>query len=165
MADSDHELQRPGWAVPIVAAIILLIFVWYVFSDRITPTTNNASVQGYTIAVVPEVSGYIADIPIKKNTLVPTGTTLASIEKTRFENAVEAAEAELEAAGQTVGASTASVATATAALAKAQALLEETRAQSARIFTLEEKGIYAPARALTLRRQIFSPPRTLSWVG
>ncbi|NOD92456.1 HlyD family efflux transporter periplasmic adaptor subunit [Ruegeria sp. HKCCD4884] len=162
MADSDHELQRPGWTVPIVAVIILLIFVWYVFSDRITPTTNNASVQGYTIAVVPEVSGYIADISIKKNTLVPTGTTLASIEKTRFENAVEAAEAELEAAGQTVGASTASVATATAALAKAQALLEETRAQSARIFTLEEKGIYAPARGDEARAAVLTAEAAVS---
>ena len=116
------------------------------FSDRFTPHTNTATVQGYVVAVVPEVSGYVAEIPVEKNKLVSAGDALLSLETSRFENAVAVAEAELEAAGQTVGASTASVSTATAALAQAQARLEEARVQSARIFTLVEKGIYAEVR-------------------
>ena len=162
MSDNEHEKQRPGWAVPIVALIIFLLFIWYVAADRLTPFTNNATVQGYVVAVVPEVSGYVAEIPVKKNTLVEVGSTLVALETARFENAVEAAEAELEAAGQTVGASTASVSTATAALAQAQAQLEEVRAQSARIFTLEEKGIYAEARGDQARAEVATAEAAVS---
>ena len=126
--------------------VIVLVFVWHIVSDRLTPYTNNATVQGYVVAVVPEVSGYVSSIPIKKNELVEAGQTLIDLEKNRFENSIEAAEAELEVAGQSVGASTASVATATAALAQAQAQLEETRAQSSRALALVERGIYAEAR-------------------
>ena len=146
MATPSAEPQRTGWGVPVIAIIIVLFFIWYVVSDRLTPFTNNATFQTYVVAVVPEVSGYVADIPIKKNTMVEAGQVIVQVEKSRFENAVEAAEAELEAAGQSVGASTASVATATAAVTAAQANLEEVRAQSARVFSLEEKGIYAEAR-------------------
>ena len=162
MNQSDHKPERPGWTVPIVALIIILIFIWYVAGDRLTPYANNASVQGYVVAVVPEVSGYIAEIPIKKNEAVEAGAMLIALEKARFENAVEAAEAELEAAGQTVGASTASVSTATAAVAQAQARLEEVRAQSARIFTLEEKGIYAAARGDQARAEVSTAEAALA---
>ncbi|MFC3615305.1 HlyD family secretion protein [Lutimaribacter marinistellae] len=146
MSHDLHEPQRPGWTVPIVVVIIALIFVWYVVSDRITPFTNNATVQAYVVAVVPDVSGYVSEIPAKKNALVEAGSTLVQIETSRFENAVAAAEAELEAAGQSVGASTASVSTATAAVAQAQAALEEANAQASRILVLVDKGIYAEAR-------------------
>lgn len=146
MAQLPPQKERPGWTVPILLLVIALVFVWYVVSDRRTPHTNTATVQGYVVAIVPEVSGYVAEIPVEKNKLVSAGDPLLSIEPARFENAVAAAEAELEAAGQSVGASTASVSTATAALTQAQAQLEEVRVQSARIFALVEKGIYAQAR-------------------
>ena len=79
--------------------------------------------QAYVVAVVPDVSGYVSEVPAKKNSLVEAGAKLVQIDTSRFENAVAAAEAELEAAGQTVGASTASVATATASVAQARAAL------------------------------------------
>lgn len=154
MADKPHEQERPGWTVPTLVFVIALIFIWYVISDRLTPHTNTASVQSYVVAIVPEVSGYVADIPVDKNKLVAAGDTLLSIETSRFENAVAVAEAELEAAGQSVGASTASVSTATAALAQAQAQLEEARVQSARVFTLVEKGIYAEVRGDEAKAQL-----------
>lgn len=66
MSHDLHEPQRPGWTVPIVVLIIALTFIWYVVSDRITPFTNNATVQAYVVAVVPDVSGYVSEIPAKK---------------------------------------------------------------------------------------------------
>ncbi len=146
MSENTHEPQRPGWTVPIVVVLIALIFVWYVVSDRLTPFTNNATVQAFVVAVVPDVSGYVSEVPAKKNALVEAGATLVQIETSRFENAVAAAEAELEAAGQTIGASTASVATATAAVAQARAALEEANAQASRTLVLVDKGIYSEAR-------------------
>ncbi|MBE1282104.1 MAG: HlyD family efflux transporter periplasmic adaptor subunit [Rhodobacteraceae bacterium] len=154
MPQNNTAVARPGWTVPVLLVILFLLFIWYVVADRLTPHTNTATVQGYIVAIVPEVSGYVAEIPIEKNKLVSAGDTLLTIETARFENAVAAAEAELEAAGNTVGASTASVSTATAALTQAQAQLEEVRVQSARVLSLVEKGIYAEARGDQARAAI-----------
>lgn len=154
--DDHHEKEPPSRAVPIALFVIAILFVWYVVADRLTPHTNTATVQGYVVAVVPEVSGYVAEIPAEKNKLVSAGEPLLKIETTRFENAVAVAEAELEAAGQTVGASTASVSTATAALAEAQARLEEVRVQSSRVFSLVEKGIYAQIRGDEAKAELAS---------
>lgn len=154
VSDHNEKPQRPGKAVPILLIIIGLLFLWYVVADRLTPFTSNARVQGYIVAMVPDVSGYVSKISAKKNAVVAAGDPLVQIEKTRFENAVEVAEAELEAAGQDIGASTASVSTATAALASAQARLEEVRAQASRVLILEEKGIYAPAKGDEARAAI-----------
>ncbi len=160
--NTDRPPQRPGRTVPTLLVLIVLVFVWYVVSDRLTPYTNNATVQGYVVAMVPEVSGYVAEIPIKKNQAVEAGQTLLALERSRFLNAVEAAEAELEVAGQSVGASTASVSTATAVLAQAQAQLEEARALSSRIFVLVEKGIYAPVRGDQARSALSSAEAAVS---
>lgn len=130
MEDSKGNPPKRGCTVPVLIVIILVLFGWYIVSDRVTPYTSNASVQGFVIAVVPDVSGYVSEISVKKNSLVEAGATLVQIETARFENAVEAAEAELETAGQAVGSSTASVATATAAVASARAQLEEVKSQA-----------------------------------
>jgi multidrug resistance efflux pump len=123
-------------------------------ADRLTPFTASARMQAYVVAVVPDVSGFITEVPVKKNQLAEVGDTLLQIETRRFDIAVEAAEAALELAGQDVGASTAVVATATANLAGARAQLEEAQVQGGRIFKLEEKGIYAKAKGDEARAQV-----------
>ena len=130
----------------VLLIIIFLLLIWYLVSDRLTPYTASARLKAFVVKVVPDVSGYIVDIPIKKNQLFEAGDTLFQIEPRRFELAVQAAEAELELAGQELGASTAAVATATAALTAAQARYDEAKVQGARIFALEEKGIVARAK-------------------
>ena len=130
----------------ILLVIIILLLIWYLVSDRLTPYTASARLKAYVVAVVPDVSGYVAEIPIKKNQLIEPGDTLFQIETRRFELAVQAAEAELELAGQNVGASTAAVATATAALTSAQTQYDQAKMQGARLFALEKKGIVARAK-------------------
>jgi multidrug resistance efflux pump len=130
----------------VLLIVILLLMIWYLVSDRLTPYTASARLKAFVVPVVPDVSGYVFDIPIKKNQLVEAGDTLFQIEPRRFELAVKAAEAELELAGQEVGASTAAVATATAALTVARARYDEAKVQGARIFALEKKGIVARAK-------------------
>jgi multidrug resistance efflux pump len=138
----------------ILLLIILLLLIWYLVGDRLTPYTTAARVQAFVVAVVPDVSGYVAEIPIKKNQLVAAGDTLVQIEKKRFEIAVESAEAALELAGQDMGADTAAVATAAATLSSAEAQLDEAKAQGARIFQLEEKGLVAKAKGDVARKEI-----------
>ena len=135
---------------------IILLFAWYLVSDRLTPYTTSARMKTFVIPIVPDVSGFIADIPVKKNQLIEAGTTLIQVETARFENAVQAAEAELEIAGQGVGAQTAAVATATAKVATAKTKLNEARTQGARLFPLIEKGVIARAQGDTVRATIAS---------
>jgi multidrug resistance efflux pump len=158
--DHDHDASSSNGqrgvrlTTLILLIIIALLFIWYMVADRLTPFTASARMQAYVVAVVPDVSGFITEVPVKKNQLAEVGDTLLQIETRRFDIAVEAAEAALELAGQDVGASTAVVATATANLAGARAQLEEAQVQGGRIFKLEEKGIYAKAKGDEARAQV-----------
>ena len=136
--------------------LIILLLVWYLVADRLTPYTTSARTQAYVVAVVPDVSGYIKHIPIKKNQLAEPGQTLIQLDTRHFELAVEGAEAALAVAGQEVGASTAAVATATANLTEAQVRLDEAQKQSARLFVLEEKGIVPRAQGDQARSAVAS---------
>jgi multidrug resistance efflux pump len=150
--DRDHDSssrdgqRRVRLTTLILLIIIALLFIWYMVADRLTPYTASARMQAFVVAVVPDVSGFITEIPVKKNQLAETGDTLLQIETGRFEIAVEAAEAELELAGQDVGADTAAVATAAAKLAAARVALEQAQVQGARVFKLVEKGAFPKAK-------------------
>lgn len=165
-AEKDHE--EPAVEAPadeqqgvrrttlILLITLILLFVWYLVSDRLTPYTASARVKVYVVQIVPDVSGYVADIPVKKNQLVAAGDPLITIEKVRFENAVETAEADLELAGQEVGANTASVATAAANLAAERSQLEEAQTQGSRLLALANKGVISKAEADKTRAAIKS---------
>ncbi len=155
MADPPFDAQQGVRRTTIILlVIIVLLAVWYVVSDRVTPYTSAARVKAYVIAVVPDVSGYVEQVPVKKNQLVGPGDTLLQVERKRFEIAVEEAEAALELAGQEVGADTASISTAVANLAAAQARLDEAKAQGARLFQLEADELIARSEADEARRVI-----------
>lgn len=153
-ATAEDEQQKMRRVTLITLVIILLLFIWYLVSDRLTPYTASARIKAFVVEVVPDVSGYVAKIPVKKNQLIDVGGTLLQIDKRRFEIAVESAEAALELAGQGIGADTAAVSTATAKLSAAQAQLEEARVQGARVFKLVKKGVFAQAKADEARKLI-----------
>ena len=114
---SNNDSHR---ATRILLIIVISLFVWYVVSDRLTPYTAAARLQGFVIPIVPDVSGYIQDIPIKKYYRAQAGDKLLQIDTTRFELALTQAEANLKLAGQQVGAGTEAVASAAAQLTQAR---------------------------------------------
>jgi multidrug resistance efflux pump len=136
--------------------IVASLFVWYVVSDRLTPYTAAARLQGFVIPIVPDVSGYIQDIPVRKYQLAQAGDKLLQIETRRFELALRQAEAALEVAGQDVGAGTEVVTTAVAQLSQAKVELEVARTQAARLLVLEEKGIAPRAQGDQARAVVAS---------
>ena len=151
-ANDAHRTTR------IFLIILAVVLVWYVFADRLTPYTAAARLQGYVIPIVPDVSGYIEDIPVRKYYRAEAGDKLLQIETRRFELALRQAEAALEVAGQEVGAGTEAVSTAAAKLTQARVELDEARTQATRLFSLEEKGIVPraqgdQARALVASRE------------
>jgi multidrug resistance efflux pump len=144
--EANAQPRDPHRTTRLFLIILAVLLVWYVFADRITPYTSAARVQGYVIPIIPDVSGYIVDIPVKKYYHAEAGTKLLQIETRRFELALRQAEAALEVAGQEVGGGTEAVATATAQLTQARVELDEARTQAARLYTLEQKGIVPRAQ-------------------
>ncbi|MET2846798.1 HlyD family secretion protein [Vibrio owensii] len=133
--------------IKIITAIALILFVWYVAADRVTPFTSNARVKAIVTPIIPRVSGTVIEIPAKESEAVEAGALLARIDARQFEIAVALKQAELETATQEAGASSADVARAQAQLARALADLENINIQSARWFELERKKLIPKARA------------------
>ena len=86
------------------------------------------------------------EVAVATDQRVGAGAVLFRIDPDQYTLAVRRADAQLEAAGQAVGASTAAVAAAEAKLAETIAKRENVRDQTARVFELIKKGVYAEAR-------------------
>ena len=85
MADPPFDAQQGVRRTTVILlVIIILLVIWYVVSDRLTPYSSVARVKAYVIAVVPDVSGYLEKVPVKKNQLVGPGDTLLQVERKRF---------------------------------------------------------------------------------
>ncbi len=130
----------------IALIVIAVMFLWYIVADRLAPWTDQARVQAYVVPIVPQVSGRVVEVNVVKDQEVQQGDVLLKIDPSDYILAVENAEATLEAAGQEIGASTASVTTAQAKVVEAKANVDHLKAQSRRVFELEEKQIYSKAR-------------------
>jgi len=108
----------------IVLAVCLIVLVWYVLSDRLTPYTDQAKVVALVVPIVPQVSGYLTEVDVRLHSVVSEGDRLFQIDKRLYELAVRSAEANLDRAAQQVGARTATVKSATARLGVAKAQLD-----------------------------------------
>ena len=130
----------------IVMAIGVILFVYGIAADRITPYTAQALVQAYLVKIAPEVGGRVIEVGVDTDQRVEAGKVLFRIEPDQYVLAVRRAEAQLETIGQSIGASTAAVATAQAKLVEAIALRENARDQTKRTFELVRKGVHSEAR-------------------
>jgi len=150
--DSNPQPQSPRRSNPtrtITILILLLGILFYtysIFADRLTPYTDQATVQAYVVRVAPDVSGRVLSVNLSDNQIAKTDEVLFTIDPERFQIAVDIAEAKLASVGLTIGASTAALAAAEARLAEAEAKLANTRQQTERIFELVKKGTYSKAR-------------------
>ena len=138
----------------IFAFLALLLFVWYLFADRITPYTSLARVKAIVIDVVPQVSGYVSALAVSNAQLVEAGDLLARIDQRPFVFEVEKARSALQSATQAVGASSSQVEVAQANLTQAEINLKNVQIQSARIFELEQKGLVAKVKADDMRANL-----------
>ena len=131
----------------LVLGLAAVLFVYDVFADRLTPYTDQATVQAYVVSLAPDVSGRVLTVNVVDNQAVKAGAVLFTVDPERYQIAVETAEAQLATAGQGVGASTASLAAAEARLAVSQANFENAQAQTDRVMNLVGLGIRPPASA------------------
>jgi len=145
-AEEEQEIEESGEEVMpektpmdpvrkwtfIILAVCLLLMIWYLVADRITPYTTQARVHALVVPVAAEVSGTVVDVMVANNQAVAAGDALFKIERDRYQLAVQTAQANLQSARQATGASTANVDAARASVASAEASLLRARQDAVR---------------------------------
>ncbi|RLQ21577.1 HlyD family efflux transporter periplasmic adaptor subunit [Seongchinamella sediminis] len=147
---SDQEaapkaVKRGGQAV---ALLILLSLCWYLASDRYTPYTSQARVQGYVIGVAPQVSGNVTEVFIANNERVEADQPLFQIDRSQYEIALAKARSDYQNALRQVEAGDAGVEAARANLRSAQANLDKAQKDTNRLERLykEDPGTISTRR-------------------
>lgn len=130
-----------------VLIVCIALFAWYLFSDRFTPTTDQARIEGFIVPVVPQVSGYLVDISVDLHDRVRAGQVLAQIDREPFELAVRSARAALANAGQQVGAQTAGIEAAAGKVGIAEARLDRSQRYYDRVQRVFERNPGALSQA------------------
>jgi len=156
--DKKSEAPRDPvrrWTL-IVLGLIVVLFLYSLIADRLTPYTSQATVQAFVVRMAPEVAGRVIEVNVIDNQKAKAGEVLFRIDPQPYAIALQQAEAKLAGVGQSIGASTAAVSSAQERLVTAQAKRDNTREQVARIFQLVEKGVYAKAREDQATAQIQS---------
>ena len=138
----------------IVLGLIVVLFFYSIFADRLTPYTSQATVQAFVVRMAPEVAGRVIEVNVTDNQRVKGGDVLFRLDPQPFELALQQAEAKLAGVGQSIGANTAAVSSAQERLIEAKAKRDNVREQASRVLQLVEKGVYAKARADTANKEL-----------
>ncbi|HEU0307529.1 MAG TPA: biotin/lipoyl-binding protein, partial [Lysobacter sp.] len=112
-ANGASQVQK---TVKVTLAVLLVIFVYHLFADRITPYTSQASIDTFLVQIAPEVSGPVIAVGIRDNQEVKKGQVLFRIDPAPFQIAVQSAEANLALALQAADSSAADIRVADAQL-------------------------------------------------
>lgn len=142
--ESEESTVKPGldpvrkWTF-IILILAMVLLVWYLISDRVTPFTSQARVHALVIPVSPEVSGTVISVTVGNNQRVKAGQELFQLDPSRNQLAVETAEADLQTARQSLGASGANVSAAEAALVTAEANLVRSEKDAVRLRRIQKE--------------------------
>ncbi|MET0755412.1 MAG: HlyD family secretion protein [Pseudoxanthomonas sp.] len=141
-------------------AVLLAIFLYHLFADRMTPYTSQAAVDTFLVQVAPEVSGPVVAVGVGDNREVKKGQMLFRIDPAPYAIALRAADANLAVAAQGADASAADVRVADAQLKRqrvdlaAKRALSETSAIRARADIAKTRAEISRAEAEAERARI-----------
>jgi multidrug resistance efflux pump len=79
----------------VTAAVIVLLVVYFVAADRLTPLTTDAYVQAYVVQVAPQVGGQVIRVHVHEGQQVDAGQPLFELDPRPFEHKVAMFEAKL----------------------------------------------------------------------
>jgi len=155
VAKNDQAPRDPvrRWTL-IVLGLIVVLFLYSLIADRLTPYTSQATVQAFVVRMAPEVAGRVIEVNVADNQRVKGGDVLFRLDPQPFELALQQAEAKLAGVGQSIGANTAAVSSAQERLIEAKAKRDNVREQASRVLQLVEKGVYPKARADTANKEL-----------
>lgn len=115
-------------------------FLIYETSVRFFAYTGDAFVASHVIFVAPEVSGPLAEVPVRDDARIAAGATLARIERAPFALAVAQAEAEVALAADRIRMAKAAIDESTAMVSAARASLDNALRQQTRSEALSRTG-------------------------
>ena len=138
----------------LVLLICLVLLVLHVLSDKFSPYTGDARIQAFIVPIVPQVSGTLTEVNVENNQVVTEAQVLAVVDSSKYELAVEQAQANLQLATQTSEVDVSAVSSAQAKVAEAQANLTNAEVKGQRIIRLAEQGAASQSRADDSRSKI-----------
>ena len=134
--------------------VLLLMFLYHLFADRITPYTTQANVETFLVQVAPEVSGPVVEVGARDNTTVRKGQPLFRIDAEPYRIALQAAEANLSAATQDEESSEADVRVADAQLLFQREDLAASQQLGKIVLDLSKKRALSETAAIRARADI-----------
>ena len=96
MAEKIQKTRDPvrRWTL-ITLGLIVVLFLYSIIADRMTPYTSQAVVQAFVVRVAPEVSGRVLEVGVTDNQKVNAGELLFRIDPEPYQIALKGAEAEV----------------------------------------------------------------------
>ncbi len=104
-----------------IGVLLVLFLIYYIWADRVTPSTNDAYVEAHVVQIAPRVSGRVARVAVTNNQQVKQGQLLFHLDDEYFVHAINQYKAQLKQAQEKVQSYENEVKAAQAALKKAQA--------------------------------------------
>lgn len=132
----------------IILLMIILSLVWYLVSDRYTPYTQQARIDGYVVGVSSEVSGVVSQVWVRNNQIIEAGQKLFQVERSQYEIALNKTRSDLEDVRRQIAAGTAGVESAQSNLAAAKANKKKAEQDVNRLEGLYKKD----SGAISIRR-------------
>ena len=130
--------------------LVVSLSAFWLFTQDLNPTTNDAQIDGHTIVVSPRVSGYVSKMNIDDNTVVQPGDVMIQLDPADYQERVDQARAALSVAEAkaaslkitvpfTIGTTTSATAAADAQVSGATADLDRATTTYNRVATSELK--------------------------
>jgi len=137
-----------------VVVVLLVVFIYHLFADRITPYTSQATIGTFLVQMAPQVSGQVIAVDVRDNQLVRKGQPLFRIDPVPFEIAERSAEANLAVSVQAAGSSEADVRVADAQLRGERVDLAASEKLGKIVVDLAAKRALAETSAIRARADI-----------
>ncbi len=148
--------------VQVTLAVLLLLFVYHLFADRITPYTSQATVDTFLVQIAPQVSGQVVAVGVRDNHQVKNGQVLFRIDPESFQIALQSAEASLAVALQGADSSAADVRVADAQLQGQRVDLAASQQLGKIVLDLSAKRALSETSAIRARADIAKTRAALS---
>jgi len=146
--------KRVRRLVLIALAVLLALFLYHVFADRITPYTSQAAIDTFVVQIAPEVSGPVVAVTVSDNREVKKGQVLFRIDPRPFQIALQVAQANVVLATQAANASAADVRVAEAQLSRQRVDLAASRQLGKIVLDLSAKRALSETSAIRARADI-----------
>ncbi|ORM66159.1 p-hydroxybenzoic acid efflux pump subunit AaeA [Pantoea rodasii] len=78
----------------VIIAIVIVFRAWVFYTE--SPWTRDAKFSADVVAISPDVTGLITEVPVHDNQLVKQGDTLFVVDRPRYQKALDEAQADVE---------------------------------------------------------------------